>query len=182
VEPAPGWRVARLGFAGETATNIAPVALPIVRDLRPTLTLVQAGGNDATGAVFLSGERRATATRATAEAVLSVAEAAREAGGRAIVLTPAPPIGLELWKTLLTGGALDARFVEVADAQASLTAERGHTVWDGDRLFRDADGRLDDRNRADGVHWTPAAYRMLNARLAPELESACPADQAGTRP
>lgn len=181
VEPPPGWRVARLAYAGETATNVAKAARPVLRDLKPDLALVQAGANDATGAVFLSGDRRDAATRDAAEAVTAIADAARANGGRAIVLTPAPPIGLELWKAALTGGGLSGRFRAVAEAQARLAADAGHAVWNGERLFADADGRLDRRYRADGVHWSAEAYRLLNARLAAETASGCSVDQAGTR-
>lgn len=166
IEPRAGWRVGRLGFTGEAAANIQPSVRDQVAGAKPTVAVVQAGGNDATAAVFQNErERRQTIERA-AGAVLAMGEDARRAGARQVfVLTVAPPIDLELWKRALMGSAQTDIMAAISDRIVRGAGERGLTTLDANRLFRDDEGRLRRDFRRDGLHWSAAGYRALDAAL-----------------
>ena len=54
---------------------------------------------------------------------------------------------------------------------ASKALAEGMEVLDANRLFRDAGGKLRREYRSDGVHWSLAGYRVLNAALWSQVQS-----------
>lgn len=166
LEAQPGWRVGRLGFPGEAAVNIEPSVRNQIATVRADVVVIQAGGNDATAAVFEHGERR-TKTIARAErAVIAIGEKARDAGAReVIVLTIVPAIEMEFWKRALMGSAQTELMKTLGRGIADEARARGMTVLDADALFRNREGNLDPEYRSDSLHWSAAGYRALNAAL-----------------
>ena len=166
LEPRPGWRIGKLGFSGETAANIEPSVRAQIAEAKPTVVVVQAGANDATAAVFQGeSERRRTIERAAA-AVIATAEDARRAGASQVfVLTIAPPNGLELWKRALMSSTQTDVIGAISDRIVREAGDLGLTTLDANRLLRDGEGRLRPEFRRDGMHWSEAAYRALDAAL-----------------
>lgn len=163
--PPPGWRIARLGFPGEAAVNIAAAAPAAIAASKPDALLIAAGTNDASAAALQGSAREATLERAAA-AVGRMIETARGAGvDRVFVTTLVQPRSPELLRRLIYGDrqsaafkALSGRIVE--DAQRS-RAE----VFDAQALARDRKGAFRPELRADALHWSPAGYEVLSAAL-----------------
>jgi lysophospholipase L1-like esterase len=128
--------------------------------------VIQAGGNDATAAVFQSRLLREETIARAARAVIAIGEDARRAGAsQVIVLTIVPPIDLELWKRALMGSKQEDLMTRIGDAIALEARAQGMEVLDANRLFRDASGKLRREYRSDGTHWSLAGYRALDAAL-----------------
>ena len=166
VEARSGWRIGRLGFAGEAAINIEPAVRDQIAAANANMVVIQAGGNDATAASFQrEGLREETIARA-ARAVVAIGEDARRAGAsQVIVLTIVPPIDLELWKRALMGSKQEELMTRIGNAIDSEARAEGMGVLDANLLFRDAGGKLRREYRSDGLHWSLAGYRTLDAAL-----------------
>lgn len=172
VEARPGWRIGRLGFAGEAAINIEPAVRDQIAAAGADLVVIQAGGNDATAAVFQPDALREGTIASAARAVIAIGEDARRAGAsRVIVLTVVPPIELELWKRVLMGSKQAELMTRLGKAIASLALAEGIGVLDANRLFRDARGELRREYRSDSMHWSLAGYRALDAALWSEVKN-----------
>jgi len=155
-----------LGFAGEAAINIEPAVRDQIAGARADVVMIQAGGNDATAAVFQPERIREETIARAARAVIAIGEDARQAGAsQVIVLTIVPPIELELWKRALMGSRQEELMTRIGDAIAGEARAEGMEVLDANRLFRDASGRLKREYRSDGTHWSVAGYRALDAAL-----------------
>jgi lysophospholipase L1-like esterase len=166
VEARPGWRIGRLGFAGEAAINIEPAVRDQIAGARADVAVIQAGGNDATAAVFQPERLREETVARAARAVIAIGEDARRAGAsQVIVLTIVPPIELELWKRALMGSSQERLMTRIGAAIAGKARAEGMEVLDANLLFRDASGKLKREYRSDGTHWSPAGYRALEAAL-----------------
>jgi hypothetical protein len=76
-----------------------------------------------------------------------------------------PPIDLELWKRALMGSKQEELMTRLGNAIAGKARAERMTVLDANLLFRDAGGKLRREYRIDGVHWSLAGYRVLNAAL-----------------
>lgn len=163
--PPPGWRVARLGFPGEAAVNIATAAPAAIRGAAPDAVLIAAGTNDASAAALQRNGREATLDRA-AGAVARMAGSARAAGvNQVFVTTLVPPRYPELARRLIYGdrhrvimAALSRRIVERAKRS-------GGEFFDADALARDARGDFRPELRADALHWSAEGYETLSAAL-----------------
>jgi len=172
VEARPGWRIGRLGFAGEAAINIEPAVRDQIARARADVAVIQAGGNDATAAVFQSERLRAETVARAARAVIAIGEDARQAGAsQVIVLTIVPPIELELWKRALMGSKQEELMTRIGDAIAGKARAEGMEVLDANLLFRDASGKLKREYRSDGTHWSLAGYRALEAAVWREVKT-----------
>jgi lysophospholipase L1-like esterase len=166
VEPQPGWRIGRLGFPGEAAINIEPAVRDQIATTGADLVVIQAGGNDATAAVFQPEQLRDETIARAARAVIAIGEDARRAGAsQVIVFTLVPPIDLELWKRALMGSKQTEAMTKIGNALASQARAEGMEVLDANLLFRDAGGKLRREYRSDGTHWSLAGYRALDAAL-----------------
>jgi len=172
VEARRGWRIGRLGFAGEAAINIEPAVRDQIARARADVAVIQAGGNDATAAVFQSERLRAETVARAARAVIAIGEDARRAGAsQVIVLTIVPPIELELWKRALMGSKQEELMTRIGAAIAGKARAEGMEVLDANLLFRDASGKLKREYRSDGTHWSLAGYRALEAALWREVKT-----------
>jgi lysophospholipase L1-like esterase len=166
MEPRPGWRVGRLGFAGEAAINIEPAVRDQIATAGADVVVIQAGGNDATAAVFQPEPLREETISRAARSVIAIGEDARRAGAsQVIVLTLVPPIDLELWKRALMGSKQEELMTRIGNAIAREARAEGMGVLDANVLFRDAGGKLRREYRSDGTHWSLAGYRALDAAL-----------------
>ncbi|HWY61690.1 MAG TPA: SGNH/GDSL hydrolase family protein [Rhizomicrobium sp.] len=164
--PRQGWRIGRLGFSGITAVNIQTAAAGQVAKAAADIVVIQAGGNDATAAVFQKGAVRAATLARAADAVIAMGEQARRGGAsRVIVLTLVPPIAPVFWKRLFLGARQTRLMLELGETIARQARARRMEVLDADRLFRDDHGALKQAFRKDGIHWSPAAYRDLDHAL-----------------
>lgn len=172
VEARPGWRIGQLGFAGEAAINIEPAVRDQIAGARADVAVIQAGGNDATAAVFQPERLRQETVARAARAVIAIGEDARRAGAsQVIVLTIVPPIELELWKRALMGSRQEELMTRIGAAIASEARAEGMEVLDANLLFRDASGKLKREYRSDGTHWSLAGYRALEAALWSEVKT-----------
>lgn len=163
--PPPGWRVARLGFPGEAAVNIAAAAPAAIRSIEPDAVLIAAGTNDASAAALQRSGRDATLVRAAA-AVDRLILSARGAGiGWIIVATLAPPRSPELWRKLIYGDRQAAAQRALSARIEILASARGARILDAAALALDEGGRVDSRLRADALHWSPAGYEVLSRAL-----------------
>jgi len=166
VEARPGWRIGQLGFAGEAAINIEPAVREQVARAGADVVVIQAGGVDATAAVFQPERLRQETIARAARAVIAIGEDAHRAGAsQVIVLTIVPPIELELWKRALMGSAQEGLMTRIGAAIANEARARRMEVLDANLLFRDASGKLKREYRSDGTHWSLAGYRALDAAL-----------------
>jgi lysophospholipase L1-like esterase len=166
VEARSGWRIGRLGFAGEAALNIEPAVRDQIATAGANMVVIQAGGNDATAAVFQREALREETIARSVRAVIAIGEYARRAGAsQVIVLTIVPPIDLELWKRALMGSKQEELMTRLGNAIASKALAEGMGVLDANLLFRDAGGKLRREYRSDGLHWSLAGYRTLDAAL-----------------
>jgi lysophospholipase L1-like esterase len=172
VEARPGWRIGRLGFAGEAAINIEPAVRDQIATAGADVVVIQAGANDATAAVFQPEPLRVETIARAARAVMAVAADARRAGtSQVIVLTIVPPIDLELWKRALMGSEQEELMMRIGNAIATKALTEGMGVLDANLLFRDAAGKLRRQFRRDGTHWSSAGYRALDAALWSEVRN-----------
>jgi lysophospholipase L1-like esterase len=172
IEARPGWRIGRLGFSGEAAINIEPSVRDHIAAARADVVVIQAGGNDATAAVFQPEPFREETIARAARAVIAVGEDARRAGAsQVIVLTLVPPIDLELWKRALMGSKQEELMTRIGNAIAGKARAEEMGVLDANRLFRDAGGKLRREYRSDGLHWSLAGYRALNAALWSQVQN-----------
>jgi len=170
VKTRPGWKIGRLGFAGEAAINIEPAVRDQIATAGADVVVIQAGGNDATAAVFQPEPLREETIARAARAVVAIGEDARRAGAsRVIVLTLVPPIDLELWKRALMGPKQEELMTRIGNAIASEADAERMEVLDANLLFRDAGGKLRGEYRSDGTHWSLAGYRALDAALWNEV-------------
>jgi lysophospholipase L1-like esterase len=166
VEARSGWRIGRLGFAGEAAINIELAVRDQIATAGANMVVIQAGGNDATAAVFQREALREETIARSVRAVIAIGEDARRAGAsQVIVLTIVPPIDLELWKRALMGSKQEELMTRLGNAIASKALAEGMRVLDANLLFRDAGGKLRREYRNDGLHWSLAGYRTLDAAL-----------------
>jgi lysophospholipase L1-like esterase len=172
VEARPGWRIGRLGFSGEGAINIEPAVRDQIAAARADVVVIQAGGNDATAAVFQREPSRGETIARAAHAVIAIGEEARRAGAsQVIVLTLVPPIELEKWKRALMGSRQEELMTRLGDVIAGRARAEGMEVLDANLIFRDAGGKLKREYRSDGLHWSSAGYHALNAALWSEVKS-----------
>jgi lysophospholipase L1-like esterase len=172
VEPRPGWRIGRLGFSGEAAINIEPAVRDQIATAGADVVVIQAGGNDATAAVFQPERLRDETIARAARAAIAIGEYARRAGAsQVIVFTLVPPIDLELWKRALMGSKQTEVMTRIGNAIASKARAEGMEVLDANLLFRDAGGKLRREYRSDGTHWSLAGYRALDAALWGDVKS-----------
>jgi lysophospholipase L1-like esterase len=172
VEAQPGWRIGKLGFAGEAAINIEPAVRDQIAAAGADVVVIHAGGNDATAAVFQREPSRGATIARAAGAVIAIGEDARRAGvSRVIVLALVPPIELELWKRALMGSKQEELMARLGNAIASKARAGGMEVLDANLLFRDAGGKLKREYRSDSLHWSLAGYRALNAALWSEVKN-----------
>ena len=133
--------------------------------------MIQAGTNDATAAVFQPEPLREETIARAARAVIAIGEDARRAdASQVIVLTIVPPIDLELWKRALMGSKQEELMTRIGNAIDSKARAEGMAV-DANLLFRDAEGKLRREYRIDGVHWSLAGYRVLNAALWSQVQN-----------
>jgi lysophospholipase L1-like esterase len=168
----PGWRIGRLGFAGEAAINIEPAVRDQIAATRADVVVIQAGGNDATAAVFQPERLREETVARAARAVIAIGEDARQAGAsQVIVLTIVPPIELEMWKSALMGSKQEELMTRIGAAIAGKARAEGMEVLDANLLFRDPRGKLKREYRSDGTHWSLAGYRALDAALWSEVKN-----------
>lgn len=175
VEARSGWRIGRLGFPGEAAINIEPAVRDQIGAVRANVVVIQAGGNDATAAVFQAKQVREETIARAARAVIAIGEDARRAGAsQVIVLTIVPPIDLELWKRALMGSKQESLMTRIGDAIAGKARAEGMEVLDANLLFRDASGELRSEYRSDGTHWSLAGYRALDAALWAQVKNCAP--------
>lgn len=163
--PPRGWRVARLGFPGEAAVNIAAAAPAAIRSARPDAVLIAAGTNDASAAALQRSGREATLLRAAAAIDEMIVSARRAEVGRVVVATIAPPRSPGLWRRLVYGDRQAAAQHALSARIAALASVRGVRILDAAALALDARGRVDPRLRADALHWSPAGYEVLSAAL-----------------
>jgi lysophospholipase L1-like esterase len=172
VEARPGWRIGQLGFAGEAAINIEPAVRDQIARAGADVVVIQAGGNDATAAVFQPEPLREETVARAARAVIAIGEDARRAGAsQVIVLTIVPAIELELWKRALMGSRQEELMTRIGAAIAGKARSEGMEVLDANLLFRDASGKLKREYRSDGTHWSLAGYRALEAALWSEVKN-----------
>jgi len=172
VKARPGWRIGRLGFSGEAAINIEPAVRDQIAAAGADVVVIQAGGNDATAAVFQSEPLQEETIARAAHAVIAIGEGARRAGAaQVIVLTIVPPIDLELWKRALMGSKQEELMTRIGNAIDSEAHTEGMEVLDANLLFRDARGKLRREYRSDGLHWSSAGYRALNAALWSQVQN-----------
>ena len=172
VEARSGWRIGRLGFPGEAAANIEPAVRDQIATAGADVVVIQAGGNDATAAVFQPKPLREETIARAARAVIAIGEDARRAGAsQVIVLTIVPPIDLELWKRALMGSRQEDLMTRIGDAIALEARAQGMEVLDANLLFRDAGGKLRREYRSDGTHWSLAGYRALDAALWAQVKN-----------
>lgn len=172
VEARPGWRIGQLGFAGEAAINIEPAVRDQIARVGADVVVIQAGGNDATAAVFQPERLRDETITRAARAVIAIGEDARRAGAsQVIVLTIVPPIELELWKRALMGSRQEELMTRIGNAIAGEARAEGMEVLDANLLFRDPSGTLRREYRSDGTHWSLAGYRALDAALWSEVKN-----------
>jgi lysophospholipase L1-like esterase len=130
------------------------------------MVVIQAGGNDATAAVFQREALREETIARAARAVVAIGEDARRAGAsQVILLTIVPPIDLELWKRALMGSKQEELMTRLGNVIASKALAEGMGLIDANLLFRDAAGKLRREYRSDGLHWSLAGYRTLDAAL-----------------
>ena len=136
------------------------------------MVVIQAGGNDATAAVFQREPFREETIASAARAVIAIGEDARRAGvPRVVVLTLVPPIESELWKRALMGSRQEQLITRLGNAIASRARAEGLEVLDANLLFRDAGGKLRREYRSDGTHWSVVAYSKLEAALWDEVKN-----------
>jgi lysophospholipase L1-like esterase len=171
-EARPGWRIGRLGFSGEATINIEPAVRDQIAAARADVVVIQAGGNDATAAVFQSEPLREETIARAARAVIAIGEDARRAGAsQVIVLTIVPPIDLELWKRAPMGSKQEELMTRIGNAIASKARAEEMEVLDANLLFRDAKGELRPEYRSYALHWSLAGYRALNAALWSQVQN-----------
>jgi lysophospholipase L1-like esterase len=168
----PGWRIGRLGFSGEAAINIEPAVRDPIAIAGADVVVIQAGGNDATAAVFQPEPSLEETIARAARAVIAIGEDARRAGAsQVIVLTIVPPIDLELWKRALMGSRQEELMTRIGNAIDSKARAEGMEVLDANLLFRDAGGKLRREYRSDGLHWSLAGYRALSTALWSQVQN-----------
>jgi hypothetical protein len=172
IETRPGWRFGRLGFPGEAAINIEPAARGQIAAAGADVAVIQAGGNDAAAAVFQPESLQDETIARAARAVIAIGENARRAGAsQVIVLTLVPPIELETWKRALMGSKQEELMTRLGNEIASGARAQRMEVLDANLLFRDVSGKLKREYRSDGLHWSSAGYRTLNAALWSEVKT-----------
>lgn len=163
--PPRGWRVARLGFPGEAAGNIAAAAPAALRSVKPDAMMFAAGTNDASAAALQASGRPATFAKAVA-AIERAIRSGREAGVEHIVVaTIAPPRDPELWRRLIYGDRLAEAQRALSARISTLAAAKDAGVLDAARLALDARGEVDPRLHTDALHWSPAGYEILSTAL-----------------
>lgn len=163
--PPPGWRVARLGFPGEAAVNIAAAAPAAIAASLPEALLIAAGTNDASAAALQGNGREATLERA-AEAVEGMIASARSAAvNRVLVTTLVPPRSPELSRRLIYGARQAVTLAALSKRIVKRAKRNGVEVLDADALARDANGAFRPELRADALHWSPADYDVLSSAL-----------------
>ena len=173
-DPPPGWRIARLGFSGESAVNIARFNPATTSEFIPDALLIAAGSNDASAAALLGGERVATLDRA-ADAVDHMILTARAAGVKQIVvMTLVLPRSPKPWSDLVYGRHQEEMLSALSTRIEGQARARGAVVLDSDALARNAQGRFRPELRADALHWSAAGYDVLAAALWDRLEGECP--------
>lgn len=171
--PPPDWRIARLGFPGEAATNIADVASSAIREVAPDAVLLAAGTNDASAAALQWSGRDRTLDRA-ADAVARMIVSARTAGANpVIVMTLVPPRDPALWRRPIYGARQAATLTALSGRIAESARSSKAEVLDADALARDARGRFRPELRADALHWSPRGYELLSAALWHRLAGKC---------
>jgi lysophospholipase L1-like esterase len=171
VEARPGWRIGRLGFAGEAAINIEPAVRDQIATAGADVMVIQAGGNDATAAVFQREQLQKETIARAGRAVIAIGEDAFRAGvSVVIVLTVVPPIELELWKRALMGSNQEELMTRLGNAIAAEARAEGMGVLDANLLFRDPEGKLRREYRSDSMHWSSAGYHALDAALWSEVK------------
>lgn len=167
--PPPGWRAARLGFAGEAAVNIAAAAPAAIAASAPDALLIAAGTNDASAAALQWRGRESTLDRA-AEAVERMIASARSAGVQQVLVTTlVPPRSPELWRWLVYGARQAAATTALSRRIVRTAQGSGAEIFDANAIARDAKGAFRPDLRADALHWSPAGYEVLNAALRERL-------------
>lgn len=69
------------------------------------------------------------------------------------------------------GSKQDELMMRIGNAIASKARAKGMEVLDANHLFRDAEGKLRREYRSDGLHWSLAGYRALNAALWSQVQN-----------
>ncbi|MEM8799827.1 MAG: GDSL-type esterase/lipase family protein [Pseudomonadota bacterium] len=153
------------GIDGDTTAQMRLRLESDVIAIAPDLVLILGGINDAIAAAG-SGERRAARIVAAAGTNLNAICARLETQGIEFQFFDiVPPLAPDAGDLALWG----ARVEPFAKAINKLVTAPGlpcaeHVLEIAD-LFIDTDGAPIAAHRRDALHWTPAAYRMLNARL-----------------
>ena len=172
VEARSGWRIGRLGFAGEAAIKIEPAVRDQIAAANANMVVIQAGGNDATAAVFQREALREETIARAARAVVAIGENARRAGAsQVILLTIVPPIDLELWKRALMGSKQEELMTRIGNAIDRKARAEGMGVLDANLLFRDAEGELRLEYRNDALHWSSTGYLALSTALWSQVQN-----------
>lgn len=163
--PPAGWRVARLGFPGEAAVNIALAAPGAIRSSAPDAVMIAAGTNDASAAALRGSGRAATLDRA-ARAVGNMIESARSEGvDHVMVMTLVPPRSPDMARRLIYGERQAATLTALSKRIVTAAEGSGAEILDANALARDANGAFRPELRADALHWSPAGYEVLSAAL-----------------
>ena len=163
--PPSRWRVARAGFPGEAAGNIAAAMPAAVRASAPDAVLIAAGTNDASAAALL-WEGSSDQLDRSAAALERMVAVAHDGGARQVlVMTLVPPRSPQLWRRLIYGERQAGALTGLSQRIVAAAAKSGAEVLDANALARDAKGAFRPELRADALHWSPAGYEVLSAAL-----------------
>ncbi|WP_165768765.1 SGNH/GDSL hydrolase family protein [Sandarakinorhabdus cyanobacteriorum] len=160
--PPPGWAVARHGWPGQRATEIAPRLPGLIARHRPQALLIMAGSNDArAAALWPAGD----AIPAAATAIAAMAQTGTASGTKVIVARLAPLGPQPWWRQWLIGTRQSAAMAAI-EARLQLPPGTARLASPNDKALR-----------RDHLHYNAAGYARLAADLA-RLLPPCPVQAA----
>jgi len=157
-------RLVQRGVPGETAIHLADRLRAELPAFRPARLVVQAGINDLVAGAALG--RAPEAAHAAANAIAGIVAQARDLGVPVVLLTVPPPAQAHPWRSLFGFSAAVAALPGLNERIRSM-ASPAVVLLDAAALLAGTAAVLPAAYARDTLHWTSAAYRLLDQSLAP---------------
>lgn len=163
-----GVAFALAGVGGETSRELAARIGDTVEQAAPDVVVISTGINDLVAASLAAKQAPAI----MAELASNIAKAgmtAKAAEAETIYMTILRPADPGLMRRAFAWSDRIHDLVRSTNREIlALAASDGASAIDADKLFP-GDGALPDAFSEDALHWTPAAYEVLNRALAEKL-------------
>lgn len=168
--PERDYAIARHGYPGATAIQLAGRLPILLQETHPQLVIIGAGVNDAVAAALVSRQRRTQALADSLAALDQMVVAARQSGARVLLLKILPPVRPNLWRRTVYRGEVLAYVNALNEGLEDMAIRHDAAIADPLRLLLDDNGRMADEYRKDTLHLTAAAYDKLGVLLPPASE------------